>query len=288
MIEEDEKNFAMFELVNEQRNYEETLLRECNEIEARMREYQESLLIRIKQQEDVQKELETKYNKIRSDLDFVSVQEQRNLKQLDNVRCRLRVILDKTDCDENQIQTKLGSTTGPNRVKMHNLYEYLQLLEESLNQYLNAEMVVEARKNEDGYRGLMRSRKNSVKVRSPSIHRLSLFPGFGNSSLKQPELFCGVTPPEIVLEETSTTPATTALHDNVKPMSRKELLETWTKAETKRSERKTDAIKTAKEIVDSQHGKTTKPTNVPSRSVDITKGSKPNDPKVVSFKDSEK
>ncbi|CAJ1050518.1 coiled-coil domain-containing protein 114 [Xyrichtys novacula] len=147
-IQVEDRNFALFNFVNEQNNEAEVLRDQISQIQSEIEQFGETAL----QQEREHQCLLRGFDEKRKEIEYQAEDyEQRAsiLSQiLDQIKTEVNSIVSKIDCDRSVIEDKLGSSAG---ISENNIMSYLGLVEQKTNELLTIQAFLNSKDLEKDY-----------------------------------------------------------------------------------------------------------------------------------------
>ncbi|KAM9759780.1 coiled-coil domain-containing protein 114 isoform 2-T2 [Menidia menidia] len=147
-IQVEDRNFALFNLVNELNKEAETLKEQISQIQDEMEQFQGKSLQQeqhhsslMKDIEEEQKEAESRAQDYEKKANIIS-------KILDQIKTGVNSIFSKTGCDRSVIEDKLGSSTG---ISDSNIMSYLAVVEQKTNELLTIQAFLLSKDLEKDY-----------------------------------------------------------------------------------------------------------------------------------------
>lgn len=132
-IEVEDKNFALFNYVNEQNNEIETLNDGIQEIRNEIEKFKLQGIELEDQRKKILKELEEKQSVCSKDADEYEKKHTEISKILDQLRKGIESLFNKINCDRSAIDDMLGAASG---VTDSNMIQYLGIIEQRTNELL--------------------------------------------------------------------------------------------------------------------------------------------------------
>ncbi|XP_026202812.1 coiled-coil domain-containing protein 114 isoform X1 [Anabas testudineus] len=147
-IQVEDRNFALFNFVNEQNNEAEALKDQINQIQGEMEQFR----VEISQQEqdhgsllrdidEQQKETESQAEDYENEANIIN-------KILDEIKTGVNSIFSKMECDRSVIEDMLGSSTG---ISENNIMSYLGVVEQKTNELLAVQAFLYSKDLEKDY-----------------------------------------------------------------------------------------------------------------------------------------
>ncbi|XP_029007956.1 coiled-coil domain-containing protein 114 [Betta splendens] len=147
-IQAEDRNFALFNFVNEQNNKAEALKDQISQIQAEMEQFRADLSQQeqahasmLGELDDQQKETELQAEDYENQANIIS-----NI--LDEIKTGVNSIFSKMECDRSVIENMLGSSTG---ISENNIMSYLGLVEQKTNELLTIQAFLSSKDLEKDY-----------------------------------------------------------------------------------------------------------------------------------------
>ncbi|XP_078335356.1 coiled-coil domain-containing protein 63-like isoform X2 [Crassostrea virginica] len=146
-IETEDKNFALFNFVNEQNNEIETLHEQIEEKNNEIEKFKLQGIELEDQRKKILKELEEQQLVCSQEADDYSKKNKEISKILDQLRAGIDSLFNKINCDRSAIDDMLGAQSG---VTDSNMIQYLGIIEQRTNELLAVQSYVNS-KDQDRY-----------------------------------------------------------------------------------------------------------------------------------------
>jgi len=143
-IEVEDRNFALFNYVNEQNNEIELLQEQIMDIEHEIEKFKATGVELEDQRETILKDLEVKQNAASTQADEQDEKHKGVMKILDQLKAGIDSLFGKINCDRSAIDDMLGSQQG---VSDANMLQYLGIIEERTNTLLLTQSYVNNQKD---------------------------------------------------------------------------------------------------------------------------------------------
>merc|ERR1719244_957454 len=153
-IEVEDRNFALFNFVNEQNNEIEIQQDQIAEIQDEISEFKRQGSAMEEQRVAILKSLEEKQTQAAKDADSHDAKLKSVNKILDQLKAGVESLFSKTSCDRSTINDMLGSAAG---VTDETIMQYLGLIEQRTNELLAVNMYIDSKGSKE---------KEDVKVPS--------------------------------------------------------------------------------------------------------------------------
>ncbi|KAK7127430.1 hypothetical protein R3I93_020116 [Phoxinus phoxinus] len=147
-IQVEDKNFALFNFVNEQNIEAERLREQIHQIEEEMKrlhmkgvQKEQENQVALKELMDLQQECETQAQKYEAQADDIS-------KILDQIKTGTDSVFNKIDCDRTLVVDMLGSSSG---IRDSNIMTYLSLVEQRTSELLTIQAFINSKDLEKSY-----------------------------------------------------------------------------------------------------------------------------------------
>ncbi|XP_060071331.1 coiled-coil domain-containing protein 63-like [Ylistrum balloti] len=132
-IEVEDRNFALFNFVNEQNNEIETLQEQIEDINNEIEKFKLQGIELEDQRKKILKELEEQSNTAAANGDAADGKNKGITKILDQLRAGISSLFSKINCDKSAIDDMLGAASG---VTDSNMIQYLGIIEQRTNELL--------------------------------------------------------------------------------------------------------------------------------------------------------
>lgn len=129
----EDRNFALFNFVNEQNNEIETLQEQIEDINNEIEKFKLQGIELEDQRKKILKELEEQTNAAATKGDAADGKNKGITKILDQLRAGISSLFDKINCDKSAIEEMLGAASG---VTDNNMIQYLGIIEQRTNELL--------------------------------------------------------------------------------------------------------------------------------------------------------
>ncbi|XP_064619947.1 coiled-coil domain-containing protein 63-like isoform X2 [Lineus longissimus] len=171
-IQKEDKNFALFNYVNELSNDAELLQEQCDDIREDMKKFNEED-IRMEGERKVQlKELEVQLDVATKDADSDEERLKEINKTLDQLRVGVQSLFDKINCDPKPVNELLGSGHG---IRDNNMMIYLGLVEQRTNELLSIQNYIQTRAYERGEEDINQPPKGALLgISENAVHSTQL------------------------------------------------------------------------------------------------------------------
>ncbi|XP_046731753.1 coiled-coil domain-containing protein 114 isoform X2 [Silurus meridionalis] len=147
-IQGEDRNFALFNYVNEQNNQAEALKQEIRQIKQEMEKFQEEGLLQEQDHEtNLQQMEEQKRDTEAQALDFEG-QAKEIIDILDQIKTGVSNLFNKIKCDRAAVDDLLGSSTG---ITDSNIMTYLSQVEQKTNELLTAQAFIASKDLDKDY-----------------------------------------------------------------------------------------------------------------------------------------
>lgn len=145
-IEVEDRNFALFNYVNEQNNQIELLQEQIQEIKDEMDQFQRQGVELEAQRQQILRGLEECQTHSSKQADEYDEKHKGVMKILDQLRAGIESLFNKINCDKSTIDDMLGTKEG---VTDQNMIQYLGVIEERTNLLLLVQQYLLSQKDED-------------------------------------------------------------------------------------------------------------------------------------------
>jgi len=146
-IEVEDKNFALFNYVNELNNDTETLQDEIDGIENEVRKFKDEGVKLEDERKAILRNLEEKLAQTQDKIQAREQQSKHTTKILDQLKEGTDSLFNKINCDRTMIDDMLGATSG---VTESNMMQYLGIIEQRTNELLQIQAIQAAKEAERG------------------------------------------------------------------------------------------------------------------------------------------
>ncbi|KAI8507209.1 hypothetical protein Bbelb_145890 [Branchiostoma belcheri] len=147
-IETEDRNFALFNYVNEQNNELEKLHDEIEEIQEEIKRFQQQGVSIEQQRQLILKDLEEQSETAGKTANEHDERSKAINKILDQLKAGINSLFDKLSCDRTALQDMLGGTEG---VRNDNMMQYLGVIEERTNELLASQAYLMSKDYERPY-----------------------------------------------------------------------------------------------------------------------------------------
>ena len=144
-IHTEDRNFALFNYVNELNNEIETLHEQIQEVEDNITKFKQESIDTEEARKNILADLEKKHDLLLDEADSYEIQCKAANKVLEQLRLGVYSLFDKVNCDPSPIAEMLGGHTGINNA---NMMQYLGIIEQRTNEMLQVQAFMSA-KDED-------------------------------------------------------------------------------------------------------------------------------------------
>ncbi|CAD5116302.1 DgyrCDS5208 [Dimorphilus gyrociliatus] len=145
-IEVEDKNFALFNYVNEQNNQIEQLQNEISEIQENIGKYEKEGTEMEEERKDIMRRLENRQRNASKEADVFEEKHKAVMKILDQLKDGIQSLFDKINCDKNALGDMLGAQEGMNE---QNIMQYMGPIEQRTNELLKIQGYVLMQKDHD-------------------------------------------------------------------------------------------------------------------------------------------
>uniref|UniRef100_A0A3Q3FIR1 Outer dynein arm docking complex subunit 1 n=2 Tax=Kryptolebias marmoratus TaxID=37003 RepID=A0A3Q3FIR1_KRYMA len=147
-IQAEDRNFAIFNFVNEQSNEAETLRDQISQIQKVMERFQLEGLQREQHHRSLMSDVDERRKESESEAEIHENQASAISKILDGIKAGINSIFSKMDCDRSVIEDKLGSSSG---ITENNVMSYLGLVEQKTHELLTIHTFLNSKDLEKDY-----------------------------------------------------------------------------------------------------------------------------------------
>ncbi|XP_060897841.1 coiled-coil domain-containing protein 114 [Labrus mixtus] len=147
-IQDEDRNFALFNFVNEQNNEAESLRDQISQIQSEIEQYGESSLQKERDHRSLLRGFDEKQKEIEYQAEDYENRAGIISKILDETKTGVNSIFSKTECDRSVIEDKLGSSAG---ISENNIMSYLGLVEQKTNELLTIQAFQNSKDLEKDY-----------------------------------------------------------------------------------------------------------------------------------------
>uniref|UniRef100_A0A1A7YT51 Coiled-coil domain containing 114 n=2 Tax=Iconisemion striatum TaxID=60296 RepID=A0A1A7YT51_9TELE len=144
-IQAEDRNFALFNFVNEQNNEAETLRKQISQIQKQMEQLQLEGLQREQQHRSLLRGIEEQRKEYESQAETYENQANAESRILDEIKEGVNSVLFKMECDRSLIDDKLGPSPG---ITENNIMFYLGLVEQKTNELLTIHTFLKSKDQE--------------------------------------------------------------------------------------------------------------------------------------------
>ncbi|XP_035518168.1 coiled-coil domain-containing protein 114 [Morone saxatilis] len=132
-IQVEDRNFALFNFVNEQNNEVEALREQISQIQAEIEQFREAGLKQEQDHRSLLRDIDEQQKETESQAEDYEHQASIISKTLEEIKTGVNSIFSKMECDRSVIEDALGSSTG---ISDNNIMSYLGLVEQKTNEML--------------------------------------------------------------------------------------------------------------------------------------------------------
>ncbi|XP_034547312.1 coiled-coil domain-containing protein 114 [Notolabrus celidotus] len=147
-IQVEDRNFALFNFVNEQNNEAEVLRDQISQIQSEIEQFGEIALQQEQDHRSLMREFDEKQKEIEYQAEDCEQRASINSKILDQIKTEVNSIVSKIECDCSVIEDKLGSSAG---ISENNIMSYLGLVEQKANELLTIQAFLNSKDLEKDY-----------------------------------------------------------------------------------------------------------------------------------------
>ncbi|XP_041639528.1 coiled-coil domain-containing protein 114 [Cheilinus undulatus] len=147
-IQVEDRNFALFNFVNEQNNEAEALRDRISQIQSEIEQYGETSLQKEQEHRSQLRGLDEKQKEIEYQAEDYENRASSISKILDDIKTGVNSIFSKIECDRSVIEDKLGSSAG---ISENNIMSYLGLVEQKTNELLTIQAFLHSKDLEKNY-----------------------------------------------------------------------------------------------------------------------------------------
>ncbi|KAJ0068898.1 hypothetical protein NL108_014012, partial [Boleophthalmus pectinirostris] len=141
-LQVEDRNFALFNFVNEQNKEAEALREQINQVRLEMEQFRVEGVLQEQNQGMLVQEIDNQQKDILSQAEEYENQADSISKTLDLVKTGINNIFTKLECDQSVIEDILGSSTGIND---NNIMSYLSLIEQKTNEMLTVRAYLQSK-----------------------------------------------------------------------------------------------------------------------------------------------
>nr|XP_046239303.1 coiled-coil domain-containing protein 114 isoform X2 [Scatophagus argus] len=147
-IQVEDRNFALFNFVNEQNNEAKGLSDQISQIQAEIEQFRVSGLQRENDHCSLLRDIDEQQKKTESQAEDYENQASIISKVLDEIKTGVNSIFSKLECDRSVIEDTLGSSTG---ISENNIMSFLGLVEQKTNELLTIQAFLSSKNLEKDY-----------------------------------------------------------------------------------------------------------------------------------------
>ncbi|XP_078103604.1 coiled-coil domain-containing protein 114 [Sander vitreus] len=147
-IQVEDRNFALFNFVNEQNNEAEALRDHISQIQAETERFRVAGLQQEQDHRSLLRDIDEQQKETQSQADDYENQASIMSKILDEIKTGVNSIFSKMECDRSVIEDLLGSSTG---ISENNIMSYLGLVEQKTNELLIVQAFLNSKDLEKDY-----------------------------------------------------------------------------------------------------------------------------------------
>ncbi|XP_047438619.1 coiled-coil domain-containing protein 114 isoform X2 [Mugil cephalus] len=147
-IQVEDRNFALFNFVNEQNNEAEALRDQISQIQEEMEQFRAKGLQQEQEQLSVLTDIDKQQKETESQADDYENQANAMSKVLDEIKTGVNSIFTDMECDHTVIEDMLGSSAG---ITENNIMSYLGLVEQKTNELLSVQAFINSKDVEKDY-----------------------------------------------------------------------------------------------------------------------------------------
>ncbi|KAL7408573.1 hypothetical protein ABVT39_025779 [Epinephelus coioides] len=147
-IQVEDRNFALFNFVNEQNNEAEALRDQISQIQAEIEQFRVAGLQQEQNHRSLLRDIDEQQKAAESQAEDYENQASILSKILDEIRTGVNSIFSKMECDSSVIEDNLGSSSG---VSENNIMSYLGLVEQKTNELLTIQAFLNSKDLEKDY-----------------------------------------------------------------------------------------------------------------------------------------
>uniref|UniRef100_A0A7N8Y7Z9 Outer dynein arm docking complex subunit 1 n=1 Tax=Mastacembelus armatus TaxID=205130 RepID=A0A7N8Y7Z9_9TELE len=147
-IQVEDRNFALFNFVNEQNNEIEALRDQISHIQGQMEQFRVENLQREQDHHFLLRDIDQQQKENESQAEDYEIQANIISKILDEIKTGVNSIFSKMECDRSVIDELLGSSTG---ISDNNVMSYLGLVEQKTNELLTIQAFLNSKDLEKDY-----------------------------------------------------------------------------------------------------------------------------------------
>uniref|UniRef100_A0A8C9XZ71 Outer dynein arm docking complex subunit 1 n=1 Tax=Sander lucioperca TaxID=283035 RepID=A0A8C9XZ71_SANLU len=147
-IQVEDRNFALFNFVNEQNNEAEALRDHISQIQAETEQFRVAGLQQEQDHRSLLRDIDEQQKETQSQAEDYENQASIMSKILDEIKTGVNSIFSKMECDRSVIEDLLGSSTG---ISENNIMSYLGLVEQKTNELLTVQAFLNSKDLEKDY-----------------------------------------------------------------------------------------------------------------------------------------
>ncbi|KAM7422837.1 hypothetical protein PAMA_010733 [Pampus argenteus] len=147
-IQVEDRNFALFNFVNEQNNEAEALRDQISQIQAEMEQFHVEGLQQEQDHRSLLSDIDKRQKETESQAEDYENQANIISKILDQIKTGVNSIFSKMECDHSVIEDMLGSSSG---ISENNIMSYLGLVEQKTNELLTIQAFLNSKDLEKDY-----------------------------------------------------------------------------------------------------------------------------------------
>nr|XP_033481905.1 coiled-coil domain-containing protein 114 isoform X3 [Epinephelus lanceolatus] len=147
-IQVEDRNFALFNFVNEQNNEAEALRDQISQIQAEIEQFRVAGLQQEQNHRSLLRDIDEQQKAAESQAEDYENQASIISKILEEIRTGVNSIFSKMECDSSVIEDNLGSSSG---VSENNIMSYLGLVEQKTNELLTIQAFLNSKDLEKDY-----------------------------------------------------------------------------------------------------------------------------------------
>ncbi|KAG8434068.1 hypothetical protein GDO86_012442 [Hymenochirus boettgeri] len=147
-IEVEDRNFALFNFVNEQNNEIERLMGHISEIKKEIQDFKAQRVRLDHEHQAILKNIEDKQEEVLQRADSYQQQLKIVMKVLDQLKTGIDSLFKKMNCDRSVLDEMLGSSSS---IRETNIMQYLGLIEQKTNELLAAQSFLDSKNYDKPY-----------------------------------------------------------------------------------------------------------------------------------------
>ncbi|XP_070693343.1 coiled-coil domain-containing protein 114 [Pempheris klunzingeri] len=147
-IQVEDRNFALFNFVNEQNNEAEALRDQISQIQTEIEHFRVAGLQQEQDHHSLMRDIAEQQKEIEAQVEDYDNQARVISKILDKIKTGVNSIFSKMECDRSVIEDALGSSTG---ITENNIMSYLGLVEQKTNELLTIQAFLNSKDLEKDY-----------------------------------------------------------------------------------------------------------------------------------------